>query len=229
MNLSHRLKKIINMLELPTKVADIGTDHAYLPIYLAQNSDCPIVIASDCNRAPYEAALEHVQKAGLENEIELRLGTGLSILRPGEVETVIIAGMGGITIRDIIANSYEVAQELEQIILQPMTGAASLRKWLVDNRFKISTEKLVKRPNQDGFYQILSIKPGVMNIKDDFLLELGPKLIEERTRLLNDYLKYLEKKWQRIKEDIASDAPNHPKIDQITKQIEQLEEVKKWL
>ena len=229
MNLAPRLKKIIDFLNLPTKVADIGTDHAYIPIHLAQESNCSVIIASDCNEEPYRAAKTHIQDAGVEEIVNLRLGSGLSVLEKKEVDTIIIAGMGGAAIREIIAADYELSQELEQLVLQPMAGAASLRKWLVDNKFKLTDEALVNHATKESFYQILSVKPGLMKVEDEFLLEIGPKLIEDPSDLLDDYLNYLEKSWQRIKEEITANAPKHPKIKILEDRLKRLEEVKEWL
>ena len=229
MNLSFRLRKIIDFLDLPTKVADIGTDHAYIPIYLANHTECSVIIASDHNQAPYQAAVNHVQSAGVSDKIDLRLGSGLSVLDVGEVDAVIIAGMGGTTIKEILADNYELAQNLEQLILQPMAGAASLRNWLVDNKFEIADEGLVKGSKKQQLYQILSIKPGAMEIEDDFLLELGPKLIANKDRLLREHLNDLEKNWQQIIDEIALNAPQHPKIKKLEQKIVKLQEVKEWL
>ena len=229
MKLSNRLQKIIEILNLPTTVADIGTDHAYIPIYLAQYSDCSVVIASDVKKEPYQVAVEHVERAGVSDKIDLRLGAGLSVLKLGEVESIIIAGMGGSTIKKIIAENYKLAQQLEQIVLQPMAGAGSLRKWLVNNNFKIADEALVKGDKKEKIYQILSIKPGKMDVEDEFLLELGPKLIENKDCLVNEYLDHLEKNWTNIIDKISVNAPQHNKIKQLEHKISRLQEVKKWL
>lgn len=229
MQLSNRLKKIIDLLNTPTRVCDIGTDHAYIPIYLAQFSQCPVIIASDCNQAPYEAALKNVEAAGVTETVEVRLGSGLAVIDYGEVDAVIIAGVGGPTIKDILAANYELAQNLEQLVLQPMAGAASLRKWLVDNQFKIADEALVKENKQQKLYQILRAVPGSMKVEDEFLLELGPKLIAKRDELLAEYLLGLEEKWQKIIDEIALNAPQHTKIKRLERKIAKLQEVKEWL
>ena len=229
MNLSNRLKKIIDLLDTPIRVCDIGTDHAYIPIYLARFSQCSVIIASDSNQAPYEAALQNVEVAGVTEAVEVRLGSGLSVLTLGEVDAVIIAGMGGETIKDILAANYEVAQSLEQLVLQPMAGAASLRKWLVANEFKIADESLVKNNKQQNLYQILSVVPGSMAVEDQFCLELGPKLIAKRDKLLDEYFLYLEQNWQKIIDEISLHAPQHPKIKKLEHKIVKLQEVKEWL
>ena len=227
MNLSPRLKKIISFINLPAKIADIGTDHAYIPIYLANYSDCSVIIASDYNQDPYYVAQQNVQNAGLEDKVEVRLGSGLSVLDFQEVDTVIIAGMGGQTIKNIVAEDYELAQQLNRIILQPMAGANSLRKWLVEKKFRIQDEGLVAE--KDKLYQIITVEPGPMEVEDDFVLELGPKLLEQKVELLPQYFKKLEQEWQKIIDEIAINAPQHSKIKSLKNKIHRLQEVKKWL
>ncbi|AGB41780.1 putative SAM-dependent methyltransferase [Halobacteroides halobius DSM 5150] len=227
MKLSPRLKKIVSLLELPTSIVDIGTDHAYIPIHLAKNTNCSKIIASDCNRAPYQAALEHVRQADVEDKVDVRLGCGLSVLSKSEVQTAIIAGMGGQTIRQIIGDDYDLAQGLDRIVLQPMAGAGSLRKWLVNNNFKIINEALVA--DNDKFYQIIVVTPGSMKLEDSFLLEIGPQLIEKGDPLLSTYLDNLEEKWQKIIKDIAVELPDHPKVINLKSKIDKMQEVKKCL
>ncbi|GAB6138311.1 tRNA (adenine(22)-N(1))-methyltransferase [Halanaerobaculum tunisiense] len=227
MNLSPRLKKIVSVLELPTSLSDIGTDHAYLPIYLARNTECTKLIASDCNRQPYQAAIDHVREADVADKVDVRLGYGLSVLDKYEVNTAVIAGMGGQTIRQILAEDYDLAHSLKRIILQPMVGAGALRKWLVENKFEIINEALVA--DDDRFYQIIVVTPGAMELKDDFLLEIGPKLLETEDPLLDNYLTDLEEKWQTIKSDITTEAPQHPKIERLETKLRRIQEVKEWL
>lgn len=227
MNLSPRLEAIVSSLDLPARVADIGTDHAYIPIYLAQNTACPTIIASDCNKQPYKAALDHIKKEGLEDKIDVRLGDGLSVLHRYEVDTVIIAGMGSTTIKNIINDDYQLTQTLDRLVLQPMAGSGSLRRWLVKNNFKLIDEKLVKEG--DKLYQILVAKPGTMKIKDEFLIELGPILLKKKGALIGSYFEALEEKWKRVIAEINANAPEHPKIKELEEKLSRLKEVRECL
>ncbi|WP_408954843.1 tRNA (adenine(22)-N(1))-methyltransferase [Natroniella sp. ANB-PHB2] len=223
MKLSARLAAIVEMIDLPTKVADIGTDHAYIPIYLAQNSDCSTIIASDAKEKPYQFAVQNVEQMGLARQVDVRLGSGLSVLNDGEVETVILAGMGSQTMRNIISADYELAQNLERLILQPMAGAASLRKWLVNNNFKIINESLVK---DEKIYQIIMVEPGKMQFKEQFLLELGPILSEKRGELWEEYIAELINKWKMISNQIIENNPEHEKLADLRRKIKKAEEIK---
>src|SRR5690554_6508909 len=96
MNLSPRLQIIANHVPKDSICGDIGTDHAYVPIYLIQNNICNGIIATDINRGPLEIAKEQIEAAGYKDQIETRLGNGLKPIKPGEVDCVVIAGMGGL-------------------------------------------------------------------------------------------------------------------------------------
>ncbi len=136
--LTPRLKLIADLVEGKT-VADIGTDHAYIPIHLMKNGRCNRVIASDVNKGPSEIAKNHIKSEGLE--IEVRTGSGLSVLMPGEVQDIIIAGMGGKLICEILEANAEVAKK-SRLILQPMNGQYELRTFLLKEGYNISYEDL---------------------------------------------------------------------------------------
>lgn len=138
-------------------IADIGTDHAYIPIYLIENNLAKRVIASDVKKGPVEIARSHVQNNGLCDKIEIRLGNGLSVLREGEADTIIIAGMGGQLISEIIA-SHEKTARASSLVLQPMNAQYELRKFLAENNFKITNEDLAL----EGFkvYNIMNVEEG---------------------------------------------------------------------
>lgn len=223
MRLSPRLAKLVDLLILPTRVIDVGTDHGYLPIYLAENTSSNKIIASDYNKQPCQAALKHIQQAGVEDRVEVRQGSGLSVLDKDEVDQVVIAGMGSRTIIGILEDDYDLAQRLERLVLQPMAGSSSLRKWLVENNFKIVDETLVKE--DDKLYQIIVAQPGKMEIKDDFVLEIGPVLLKNKDSLLEDYFTELKDQWQQIISKIADNSPDNQKIEILKRRIKRLEEI----
>lgn len=135
-----RLRKIISHINGPT-AADIGTDHAYVPIELIYREICTKVIASDIRQGPVDIAKYNIEREGISDEIEVRMGPGLSVLAPKEVDDIIIAGMGGELIRDIIKSDYEIARR-SRLILQPMSAQYELRHYLIENGFKIVSEDI---------------------------------------------------------------------------------------
>lgn len=182
MKLNKRLLTIARFVPRGSTVVDIGTDHALLPIYLVQNEIATHVIAGDLNFGPLESARRNVKAAGLENGINLRLGNGLDIVKAGEAEICIIAGMGGGTIRDIIRNSEGKAITLKQMILQPMGGSGTLREWLVENGWQISAEELVL--DEERIYEVIIARPGKENTTNQVLISVGPRLVEIKHPLL---------------------------------------------
>lgn len=124
------------------KIADIGTDHAYLPAYLIENGITPFAIAADIGQGPLENAEKVVTSSPLLRErIELRLSDGLKEISAEEADDIIIAGMGGILISEILTAAPWVKDESKRLILQPMSHAEDVRKYLCENGFDILKEK----------------------------------------------------------------------------------------
>ena len=138
--LDKRLSAVAALVRRGSTVADIGTDHAYLPVYLVQSGACPRAVAADLREGPLAAAREHVAAAGLSDVIDTRLGDGLSPLAPGEADDIVIAGMGGDTVADILAACDWVKDARYNLVLQPMTHPERLRAWLLQNGFVITAE-----------------------------------------------------------------------------------------
>ena len=155
LQLSPRLMKIAQLLPVCHTIADIGTDHAYIPIFAILNQRAKRAIASDINAGPVERARVNVAEFGLDEKISLRLGAGLETLSPNEAEVICISGMGGILISEIINSSLPIAANAKRLILQPMTAAKELREYLCQNGFFIEEEVLVCE--EDKIYNILSV------------------------------------------------------------------------
>lgn len=141
--LDKRLSAVAALVRQGSRLADIGTDHAYLPVYLVQSGVCPSAIASDIGAGPLDAAYRTVTENGLTSEIALRLGDGLATVTAGEVEDIAIAGMGGETIAAILEAAPWVQNEGIRLILQPMTRAEDLRRWLLTHGFSVLEEHLI--------------------------------------------------------------------------------------
>lgn len=186
MKLTERLQCIASKVHKNSKIADIGTDHAYIPVYLTKNSISRGAIAADINKGPLERASKYICENGLENIIETRLGSGLTILRPGEVDTIIIAGMGGMLIRDILAHSKGVLDTAKTLVLQPMIAQDVLREWLYNSGFKIVDEELAREENK--IYTIIVAEHGSEDV-DEIYYDIGKKLFEKKDPLLEKYLR----------------------------------------
>lgn len=142
--LSDRLQLMADKIQQGETMADIGTDHGFLPIYLKLSGKSPKVILADISLPSLDKARANVQAfAPEEPDIDFRAGDGLSVMEAREVNSVVIAGMGGKLIRDIMAKDTEHTCSFDKFILQPRIGQGHLRKWLVENGFKIISEDVV--------------------------------------------------------------------------------------
>ncbi len=140
--LDTRLKMAADEVRHGKKIVDIGTDHAYLPVYLIENNICPSAIAADIGKGPLENAKKVVSVSkDLSEKIELRLSDGLKEIKPYEAEDIVIAGMGGILISEILSAAPWVKDETKRLILQPMSHAEDVRRYLCENGFEIIKEK----------------------------------------------------------------------------------------
>ncbi len=152
-------------------MADIGTDHGYLPVYLVENELVARAIASDTNQQPLKKAQKIISEQQLEKQIETRLGSGLSVLKPGEVDAVVMAGMGGLLIRDLLEAQPDMARQKKKLVLQPMNNQAVLRRYLEAAGFRIIREELAREG--DRVYQVLVAEPGKMVFTNPLEYELG--------------------------------------------------------
>ncbi len=152
--LSERLKVIAEQIK-GGRIADIGTDHGYLPIFLVSNRNADKVIACDLREKPLKNAQSNIEKSGAQN-IELRLCDGLDGIKENEVDTVIIAGMGGEVISGIIERCNWIKSPCYTLFLQPMTAADTLRTYLADNGFSVLGETAVL--DSDKLYSVMKIK-----------------------------------------------------------------------
>lgn len=141
--LKDRLYTVQTLVPKGSRVADIGTDHGHLPISLVKAEISPFVIAADIREKPLSVARANIEKCGLKN-IETRLGDGLSPIKPREVDCIVIAGMGGEVIEGIIDNCPWIRDSRYTLILQPMTAADSLRRYLSVSGYEIAEEKAVE-------------------------------------------------------------------------------------
>ena len=155
--LSDRLELIANLIQKDETMADIGTDHGFLPVALWERGICRKIILSDVNRGPLEKAKENIELSNPGAELDLRLGNGLKTLSSGEVTTVVLAGMGGVLMTEIPGEDFAKSKSFEKIILQPRNGQSKLRYWLSVNGFEILKEELVKEGK--SICEIIVIKP----------------------------------------------------------------------
>lgn len=226
MNIGRRLEVIAENVLENSVFADIGTDHAYLPVWLLQNNKINHAIAGDIADGPCLAAKNTVSMYGFSKKVAVRKGSGLKVLHKGEADCVAIAGMGGTTIIEILQDDFEIAADIKRMILQPMAGAASLRKWLCSNGWLIVHEELV----EDGrhLYEIIVVERGSSPESYSAAeLEIGPKLIADKhpllqkqfTKQINNCRKLLS---NMEKSSQAMQSDKYHKMQELLQQLEVL-------
>ncbi|MBE7011861.1 MAG: SAM-dependent methyltransferase [Ruminococcaceae bacterium] len=156
--LTPRLQKIYDIVPPCKTICDIGTDHAYIPVCLTLSGKCDFAIASDIVKGPVERARATVSAYDAEDKVSVRLGGGLETVSENEAETIIIAGMGGLLIAQILGNSKNVAKSAKTLILQPMTAVSELREYLNQNGFTIEKEFIVRE--EEKLYTIMLVLVG---------------------------------------------------------------------
>ncbi|WP_349398823.1 tRNA (adenine(22)-N(1))-methyltransferase [Clostridium perfringens] len=190
MELSKRLKRIAEHVDKCESVADIGTDHGYIPIYLVKEGICKKAIASDINKGPIEKAKVNVAFEGVSNKVKCLLGPGLNPLKVGEVNGVILAGMGGNLTRDILLADMDKVKKYDFIILQPAQNPEVLRKFLYKNDYEIIDEDLIK--DEGRFYELFKVKYNENSEKlvfeDGLYYEVSPLLREKNHPLFKEFI-----------------------------------------
>lgn len=193
--MNKRLELIASILPHGRGFADVGTDHGYLPVYMVQHGYSGKIIASDINEGPLSTAVVSARQAGVEDRICFRLCDGLDGCGSEELDTVVIAGMGGDTICGILDRADWVMSRDILLILQPMTKAEVLRYWLTNNDFAICGEWLIEENGE--IYQILSARFGARTPLSDAELFTGKYELAVGNALFPVQLAALIKRFER--------------------------------
>lgn len=205
MELSKRLQTVAMAVTPGNRVADVGTDHGYIPIYLMKKGICPKAYAMDVNKGPLARAAQHIEQEMLSDRIETRLGDGLSQLSPKEADTIIIAGMGGELICRILKEASSFLSAGREFILQPQSEWFKVRHLLHNFGYHIEKEWFLK---EEGKYYVvikaLPISDGKKEqYPEEFQYKYGACLLQERNPVLLEYLKKEKNKKQQILEHMV--------------------------
>lgn len=160
LELTPRLRMAADLVPAGARLADVGTDHAYLPAALILEGKIPSAIAADLRQGPLARARETARQAGLSGRMAFRLCDGLTGIRPDEVDAVVIAGMGGETVAAILAAAPWTRERDVPLILQPMSSMPDLRGWLLENGYRIVEERLAREG--ETLYTALLVRAGEM-------------------------------------------------------------------
>ncbi|MDO5410379.1 MAG: class I SAM-dependent methyltransferase [Lachnospiraceae bacterium] len=200
MNLSLRLQKIADFVPEGGSVADIGTDHAHLPIYLVQSLKNKNAIAMDVRPGPLSRAEQAITMCRLSDKIETRLSDGLTALKPGEADTVVIAGMGGALIQKILEEGRHVWDSVTDWILSPQSEIYETRHWLEDHGFAIRKEDMVL--DSGKYYVVMHVTRGAMHYTEEYEYIYGRELIQHKNPVLKAFLEQEQRKLLLVKQRI---------------------------
>lgn len=193
--LSKRLKAVADMVTKGNIVADIGTDHGYVPIYLVKNNISERAYAMDINEGPLKMAAKNIRLEGLSEKITTVLSDGMEQMKDNMAESVIIAGMGGDLIVDILSRG-SLVKGIKELILSPHKRVDLVRKFLVGNCWEIIQENMVV----DGgkYYTIIKAVKGQNTEYTDVELLYGKYLLETKNQILKQYLQKENEKFSKI-------------------------------
>ena len=219
--LTPRLQKIYDILSPCETACDIGTDHAYIPVCLCLSNKCQKAIASDIKKGPVERARKTVSLYGAEKQVEVRLGGGLETVSEGEPDAIIIAGMGGLLIAQILEDSENIAKSAKELILQPMTAISELREFLNKNGYTIKEEHIVRE--EEKLYTVMKVSVGKDTPYTDAELYMGKVVIKDE-----NYDSYKISRLAKIDKQIAGlnrsqNADNKNRLDNLLSLKEMIE------
>ncbi|MGL5648013.1 MAG: tRNA (adenine(22)-N(1))-methyltransferase [Clostridium sp.] len=205
MELSKRLEKILENVDETECLLDVGTDHGYIPIEAIKRGLAKKAIAADINKDPLDKAKLNAIFEGVDESIEVRLGNGLDVIDSNEVSTVVIAGMGGNLIRDILEKGKDKIKNTE-IILLPAQNPEVLRKYLYTNGYEILKEDLCL--DEEIFYEIFKVKVSSEEKTEleEIYYEISPILIRDKNSLMKEFLEAKKEKTNRILNNIVDES-----------------------
>lgn len=229
--LSQRLQAVADLVGETWVVADVGTDHGYIPVFLVSSGKAKRAIAMDVNEGPLARAKEHIRQSGLQAQIEARLSDGLAALQPKEAQAIVIAGMGGALIARILADGRKVARTAKRLVLQPQSELYFFRRFLLEEGYRIVEEDMVY---EDGkFYSMMAVEtvsPGMqanMGEMTDTELAYGPLLLAGNHPVLQQYLLRQRGQKQKILDNLRKNARQDAseRKMQLTKELAEIEEI----
>ena len=199
MELSNRLETIASFVTEGYIVADIGTDHGYIPIYLTSNGNCPRAYAMDVNKEPLSRAKTHIE--------EENAGEVVSCMPQDDVDSIVIAGMGGDLVVRILEQDFDKLANVKELILSPQSHLERVRHFLNDHGFRILEEEFLK---EDGkYYVVIRAVHGKQQYDKECFYRFGEELILAKHPVLLEYLDQEYVKYSKIKESLTDDSKEH--------------------
>lgn len=216
MELSIRLSAIANFVPKGSRVIDVGTDHAYIPIYLVKKGIAQTCLATDINKGPLEKAKTNLVAHGIDN-VTLKQTNGLAGIEIGSGDVVMISGMGGYLIVDILEKSLSLVKTMKKLILQPQQDIVEVRKYLHQIGFKIEEETFVQ--DEEKYYTVIVAVPGEEHYQKDYEYLYGKCLIEKKLPVFKQWISEKFEKQEGIYK--AIEHQNSPSVLRRKAELEQ--------
>lgn len=219
--LSKRLEAVAGFVPQGARLADVGSDHAYLPLFLVEQGRIDFALAGEVVQGPYQSALQHVEQAGQADKISVRLANGLAAVEQADqITAVTIAGMGGRLIADILEAGKDKLTTVQRLILQPNNREDDVRRWLAGNHFSLIAEEILEEHGK--IYEILVAEPGPMQLSE-VQHRFGPYLLDQGSPIF-------VKKWSKELDKLRTALDQIPAQHQgerfaISQKIKQIQEV----
>lgn len=229
MKLSERMKAVAAMVTNGNILADVGTDHGYIPIMLVQRGYIPGAIAMDINEGPLQRARENIRAHELQEKIDTRLSDGVRSLKEGEADSIVIAGMGGELMIRILTEGGSVCRSAKELILQPQSEIQKVRRFLRENEYRIVDENMVF---EDGkYYSVMKVEPVEKDSTWEKMNETvtiacdryGPLLLKNGNPILRKFLVTEHKKLVEIEYNLEKQIRSQQivkRLEEIKKQME---------
>ena len=202
LQLSKRLLTVASMVTEKSRLADVGTDHGYIPIFLCGQGKIPSAIAMDIRKGPLARAEENIRLYGLSDRIETRLSDGVEKLQPGEADSVVIAGMGGSLVQKILEEGKQRLCSVRELILQPQSDICQVRRYLQENGWRITSEKMVCEEGK--YYPRMHVVHGPMEPLSDIEWKYGQFLLKEKNPVLLAFLQKEESELLKVTENLRA-------------------------
>ena len=218
-HLSKRLRMNASFVTPGSRLADVGTDHGYIPIALVMEGKIPSALAMDVNEGPLERAKEHIREFQLESCIHTRLSDGVLALHPGEADSVLIAGMGGALTIKILSEGEQVLKSVKELILQPQSEIDKVRRYLEKAGYRIIQEDMVY---EDGkYYPVMKAVAGEMHYNREIFYQYGKLLLEAGHPVLKDYLEQRRNVCENIRRKLMQDGRKEERTQKRIRQIQE--------
>ncbi|HGA1492848.1 TPA: tRNA (adenine(22)-N(1))-methyltransferase TrmK [Streptococcus suis] len=224
--LSRRLEAVASYVPQGARLADVGSDHAYLPLFLVEQGRIDYAVAGEVVQGPYQSALQNVEQAGQSDKISVRMANGLAAVElADQVSAVTIAGMGGRLISEILEAGKDKLVSVERLVLQPNNREDDVRRWLVTHGFQLVAEEILEE--NDKIYEILVAEKGKSDLTAD-QLRFGPYLLEDQSATFQKkWLKELDKLTYALEQVPLERQADRSAISQKIQQIQEVLHVSK--